>query len=97
MSTQQTHEQMVRLLAEEMYTALYPKHANTTIYSSVDAAFHGQEAERLTEELLPAARIAVKHMAEVVINTSSALFDHKQLPKYLKEQGLIPNQEADNL
>lgn len=103
MSTQQTYEQRVRAIAEEMYAALYPKHASTSIYSSVDAAFHGQEAECLTMELLPAARIATMHMAEMAGSYLHSRFVRKGYSGYeaksltekeLKYQGLIPDQEA---
>lgn len=91
MSTQQAYEQRVRAIAEEsIQSFIYECQKEDNTFALI-----GADKENLLQLFLPAARIAVKHMADEVkdalfsVDASSAT-----VITYLVDAGLIPDQEA---
>lgn len=98
-----TYQERVQALAEEMAHTVY----GSTLYIAKiagDKQYQTRKTQAI-EQMLPTARIAVKHMAEAVIiyayDGDMKAFKRNEanggyVTNYLKEQGLIPDdgQEA---
>lgn len=93
------YEQRVREIAEEMAR----QHFNTLFRVTKWDDLWQEDKEDRTEGMLFYARITVKHMAEAYEKGFNGGYDFRNDPemvefcqKCLKDEGLIPDQEAGN-
>lgn len=84
------YNQRVREIAEEMAKELFPYSYGTKHLGDVDYNCH----EEKVKHYLPAARIAVKHMAEVLCTTLVGMgFFEPMVKQMLLDRGLVPTPE----
>lgn len=91
-----TYQERVQAIAEEMAKE---KHPLTFLCSEKNGHlwatdYYKKQAAYVIELMLPAARIAVKHMAELHTKWANSIdLTHGSLDTYLRKEGLIPEQE----
>jgi len=93
----QAYNDRVRAIAEEMAAAKYPdtfRRANDPLCPHWVADYYKKQTVYVTELMLPAARIAIKHMGESFRDCHEWIVCNRDCDSMLIKMGLIPDQES---